>query len=385
MIGLETLLPRRRCLFTGIVLCTVVVAIVHAEEYRLPCSSVRGRLMAKVTVDGKGPYAFLLDTCLQNPVLDTDIAAAFPAAPQAVTPQSQDAGLPPVVQLEGLSFAGIPPHPVLAPAISLKPIAARLGENVQGVLPLFQPGLEATLNFSDASVLWRSLDAATLQTTDANTIVMTIDKTGAPTLPVLINGRHLLPLQIDIARAGSIGLPRRTLESLGMLKEDAPKLRTVNDGGRIETQIRLETAKAAGAILNNPVCSIIEYSEEPGWIGLGFLRHFRLTFNFEFGLVRLENRAEKFFEDAPIVGCGLAPGRWDGQRWQLNVAELSPAWRAGVRTGDVLIAVGDHPIGRENADRVAARLTALEGTVIQCTVARGGAERTVEFTCERLL
>lgn len=357
-------------------------ALAAGDDYVLSCKSVRGRLLAQISVNGSNTYPFLLDTCLQNPVIDPEIASAknLPAEAANANPAPQV----PLVKIDSLTMAGIPPHPLTAAVMELGPLSARLGQSVLGVLPLYQPGLEATLNFSDASVAWRPLDKARLTKTDHNTVSMNIDESGAPLLPVLIDNQRLLRLQIDIARAGAVGLPRRVLEEMHALSGGRPQLRTIMEDRHIQTQVRLESLKVAGALLANPVCTVID-TDEPGWLGLGFLRHFRVSMNFEHGLIRLENARQNLFEDPLISGVGLAPGRFDGQYWQMNVAENAPAWRAGMRTGDALTAVDERPLAGESADRITAMLLVPEGTILNCAYSRNGESLSANLTAEPLL
>jgi hypothetical protein len=355
-----------------------------AADYELVCTAARGRLVVPVAINGSGEYPFLLDSCLQNPVMTPEAASA--SGLRQEYPSVGEAGArTPVVKVEGLSAAGIPAHALTVAVLDLAPLAARLGRPLSGVLPLYQPGLEVSVSFGDASVAWRPLDKARLEKPDHRTVRMVIDDSGAPTLPVLVNQQRMLRLQIDLARAGACGLPRRALEDMNLLRNDTPRLRTITGDGQRQTQIRLQSLLAASATLNTPVCTIIEDDAEPGWVGLGFLRHFRLTLNFEYGLVRLDNARQNTFEDPPIVGCGLTPGTFDGQYWHVNVAEDSSAWNAGIRTGDVLTAVNDRPLAGESADLAASLLTGPPGTPVACTMARDGGLATVTLSYEPLL
>ena len=77
--------------------------------------------------------------------------------------------------------------------------------------------------------------------------------------------------------------------------------------------------------------------------------------------IQLENKKEEVVVAAPIEG--------------------SPAERAGVQTGDVIIAVNGNDIRGDEISKIAERVRGPEGTEVEITVLRGDEER--EFTLER--
>ena len=77
--------------------------------------------------------------------------------------------------------------------------------------------------------------------------------------------------------------------------------------------------------------------------------------------IQLENKKEEVVVAAPIEG--------------------SPAERAGVQTGDIIIAVNGNDIRGDEISKIAERVRGPEGTEVEITVLRGDEER--EFTLER--
>jgi carboxyl-terminal processing protease len=78
------------------------------------------------------------------------------------------------------------------------------------------------------------------------------------------------------------------------------------------------------------------------------------------------------------------PGRWGG--WVTIVAEPipgSPAFRAGLRPGDVISAVDGQSTKDMNGNQVADRLKGPKGTVVHITVTREGYSEPLQFTVTR--
>ncbi len=78
------------------------------------------------------------------------------------------------------------------------------------------------------------------------------------------------------------------------------------------------------------------------------------------------------------------PGRWGG--WVTIVAEPipgSPAFRAGLRPGDIISAVDGKPTKDMNGNQVADRLKGPKGTVVHITVTREGYSEPLQFTVTR--
>jgi carboxyl-terminal processing protease len=80
------------------------------------------------------------------------------------------------------------------------------------------------------------------------------------------------------------------------------------------------------------------------------------------------------------VGIGV---QLEAERDEVVVAapiENSPADRAGIRTGDVLIAVNGESVRGEDISEIVERVKGLEGTAVRLTVLRGDEERRFDLT-----
>jgi len=81
------------------------------------------------------------------------------------------------------------------------------------------------------------------------------------------------------------------------------------------------------------------------------------------------------------VGIGVQLEDRDGRVVVASPIEGSPADRAGIESGDVLVAVNGRSVSGQELDRIADRVKGPEGTRVKITVLRDGEERT--FYLER--
>jgi carboxyl-terminal processing protease len=75
-----------------------------------------------------------------------------------------------------------------------------------------------------------------------------------------------------------------------------------------------------------------------------------------------------------------------GRQWTTTVAEPMPglpAFRAGIRPGDVLVKIDGTPTLDLDGDMVAKKLKGPKGTTVQVTVSREGYDNPLEFTLTR--
>ncbi len=309
-------------------------------------SEFRNRIVVSVMLNGIGPYPFLLDTAIRRPVVAVEVAEYLELSGSARSMPTEDhAGNPFEVTaalLESFSFAGMPEQPETVAIMDLTALSARLGTRIAGILPAYQPGFEVSIDFDGPSVTWRSLAVARLDAPDTQTALTAIDASGAPRVNVRVNGTESIPMIIDINLPVTVAIPEDTLLSLNVISDMTPRIMTVASAWQGETQVRLDSVQAAGALIRRPVCRVMTAGSTPR-LGLDFLRHFRVTLNYEYGLLRLERTGSRILEEASLVGYGIALAHVAFGYWQLQVATGSPAYEAGIRTGDFLIGINEQP------------------------------------------
>jgi len=371
----------------------LVAFVARAGEGPVSITWHRNAVAVSVALNGAGPYSFVLDLGAPHPVVDADVAAflnpeKLPVPPVEAQGPSGHTVTAQVVRIERFAVGDAMARDVTFLVMDLAPFTALFGERVAGVFSGRELGAEAALDLAHrAFTVRRASEALVLDDTASNTISMLADAAGPPTVSAVLNGRHVRPLAIDTTFGATVGLPEPALTELGLLTPDTPRLTldAPSDGTATgHTQIRLERVRVAGAEVLEPVCAVLAPGEQPR-LGLGFLRHFTATVNFDRGLLRLRPGAKPPLRDPPIVGFGLTPARCDGGEWSVWVAQGSPAARAGLASGDVLVKVDDKSVAHLSYAELAARLEAKEGDGLTVTLSRPGGPHTATLVAERLL
>ncbi len=240
---------------------------------------------------------------------------------------------------------------------------------MSGLVPAHQPGFVAVLDFPAESAAWIPLEEG-LAVVETG-LALSVDETGAAMTEVAIGDGNLCAVRIDTVRAEVCALPAETLVSRGLLSEAAPRMVTEFAGHPARTEVRLPQIAWGALRVRNPVCTVLDAG--PGRIGLGLLEHARLHISFELGRVRVEPAPGKtLFVDAPVSGYGLSVAERAAEGWVVGVVRDGPAWLAGVRPGDVLLAVDNRSIPG-TAVEAAALLQAAPDTPATMVFEREGA------------
>ncbi len=87
---------------------------------------------------------------------------------------------------------------------------------------------------------------------------------------------------------------------------------------------------------------------------------------------------------ANFVGVGARLMKEEGLGAKaVAVFEDGPAYRAGLRINDVIIAVDGKPVGDIEVDNIVSRIKGIEGTTVRLSVLRGGAGKPLALTIRR--
>jgi len=113
-------------------------------------------------------------------------------------------------------------------------------------------------------------------------------------------------------------------------------------------------------------------------LGLGFLRRNFVTFDFPRGLFYFKaNKQINQRDKAHMSGLRVL---WIGSDVVAKFVDPgSPAYEAGMRDGDVLVAVHGKPAKDYSSESLRAVMTSAEGEQVTVTYRRGGDERTATF------
>lgn len=348
------------------------------EEPAIACGVARDRLLVPAQINGTGPYWFVLDLGLRRPVLHGGVANAL-----GLTPLAYGDGVDEVcAEVAAFSAGGRPAQPETFAVADLAPLGSRLGTPLAGLLPGHQPGFELTVDFTRATVTWRPLHEARLAGPDLDTTTLKVDEDGMPSIEVAMNGTKGTWCALDLNLDASLRASEDLLESLGALESSSKRLRVLRPGGGPVVQCRVDQLSAGGGTVANTLCDV---RGGPPRLGVGFLRHFRVTLNYEYGLARIEGRGATAYDEAPLVDCGILPHRRVGAYWQLAVAENSPSYHAGIRPGDLLLAINDLPLANASHADLLRLFLAREGDRANLLIQQKGTRRAVTVTAAPLL
>ncbi len=365
-----------------VLLCTLAFA---AGEGGVGFGMPRDMVAVPVTLNEVGPYPFVLDFGVARSVITRDVATYLKL------PIDPGGASQPLAAVRSFKAADLPAQEVACVVMDLSPFSRRLGTPVAGVLSGRDIAGEFTLDFGRDTVTGNAGEEgrAFKNPDDPRAVSIELPAEGLPTVNVLLNGKHAEKMAIDPAFGGVMSAPEETLQPLGLIGDETPRLTVeglADDAPKFlgQTQVRLKSMRVGNAELFDPLCQIAPASE-PMRLGLGFLSHFRATFDFEKRLLRLDPIAKPPLHDPPIVGYGLAPAEFREGRWSVWVAKGSPAALAGMVSGDVLIEVGGEDASNLAYSALAARLAANEGAALGVTFAHGPDRHEVTLNAAKLL
>lgn len=359
---------KRLILLAAAVLCCI-------KTFALPLDVVRGHPLVSVQVNEEGPYPFLLDTCLQQPVVDVTLADLLGLERAPLSSEGAEAAWR--ASVDEIAIDDIPAHAQTVLVTDLSPLQQKLGVPVAGILPAHQPGFEVTIDFANREAVWRPLEKAELQFTNATTFSLKFDDTGKPQVEAVLDGARRTYL-VDSALPDCLAVP---VEDVNAPPER--RRRTVLDAGG---ESYFEEARLDRLQIGQWTClaPVVRLEAGPARLGTGFLRFFRVTLNYEYALLRLESTGPKEFEAPAQIGFGIAPTRFLNGMWSLSVVTGSPAAQAGIAPGDLLTAIDGTPVSEMSAQTLEESLRAAEGQVRTFTIDRNGISTLVPVAAARI-
>jgi predicted aspartyl protease len=352
---------------------------------RVPMSHETRHILVEATVNGDGPHLFVLDTGAGGGGrISTDLAErlGLPEAGRVRVSDGTGRGGDerPLRKVESLSIGGAEWRDVVmldSPGIVR---SAPEGRPIEGILgfALFHD-LLLTIDYAASELI---IGAGALEA-GAHTIAFNGAR-GIPAIDFELGGVTVHG-HIDTGSQGTIIVPAGTIE--GVATTGAPVATAVARSSFntfLIEEARLEgDGEVAGFTLERPVVAFAEIFPQSN-LGYGVLRHFRLTFDQQAGLVRFEKAqpGPVTFKGRRGTGMLIAPPV-EGRPEVASVTPGSPADRAGVRVGDVLVAIGGEPPDASGFGALRERLEGAKG--LEITLERDGAPYTVTLTSESLL
>lgn len=371
-----------RALCTMAVLCLAAAAFA-AEDTPAPLVCVRNRPLVPVSLDENGPYYMLLDLALPRPVISAEVAGYLKL--ETVPGDSPGWNL---VTLRAFQWGGLPAVSKTCVSTDLVLLSGLLGMSVAGIVNPRELGAEMVLDIGRGGFSVHAA-SATVVHDEKDPRVVKMSRVGdLPAVPALLNGTVLRTCVLDTTFGGVIAVSEGLLLELGIALEKEPKLvvqsppgYTGDPEGRV--QIRLKDLRVGVAGIHSPVCTV-EPGTKPPRIGVGFLKHFGATINFDRKLIRWEESAEPA-RGEPIVSCGLTLDAFRGGRWRVWVAAGSPADREGVVSGSELVRVNGKDMSDVSYAEACEALPSDEGKQAEITLMHDTETRTVTLSAEKLL
>jgi predicted aspartyl protease len=323
-----------------------VTARAPAVPCALPVRWEAGVPVVEATVDGRGPFRFVLDTGMSAVALDQTIAddLHLDAVPADIVFEAAEGSFTArrTVRLGELRVGPLVDREVVALVLDLEGLRQASGTGIDGLLPasMFAGGV---LTFEpDCGAV--TYGAGELPPANGGEI---LDVTGRdrPFVAAAVGGSPCRVL-LDTGSTGFLQLPAARVTSLRLRSPPTVTGRSMTAAGVVELRkVRLDETIALGR--HRIAAPIVDVSRsDRALAGMDLLRRFRTTFDFVNRRVRLERQDDAPISTPPVRGPGAGFLRQRGALIVAYVLEGSPACAAGLRVGDRIEKVdGQEPRG----------------------------------------
>jgi Aspartyl protease/PDZ domain len=374
--------------------CSSAPARQRGPLVRVPVGVHSGIVFVPVTIDGKGPFSFVLDSGFENCVIERTLATSHHLE---VGPKEQAAAPGGAIELATingahLAVAGIEIDTPTILALDLKQFAPFFGHAPDGILgydffrsyvvevdyekrrlALFDP---ATFTApANASTL--PIDTASRQPYVTATVVSSDGRRSTGRFEIDTGSMDALCLNTPFARANAIASGTAGLTARGR-----------SLGGETQAVLmRVGALELGGITLPAPIAGVVEDAvNRAGQISGETLRRFTVTFDYSRNLLHLaKNTGFSSPFDLDMAGWLIVASgpKLDGREVFL-VFDHSPAALAGVKVGDALIRVDGRPVASLTLDALRS-LFKMPGKTFQLELNRAGVSHMVTIKTKRLL
>lgn len=319
----------------------------------LPTVDCGGYFLVQITIDGKGPFNFVLDTGATHTAISQRLARELA---KDVTPvegtvrgvdgaADQNLGLVTLDRVAAGEFAALDLDVLV---LDLRSLSATFGVRLDGILGYsFFDGVLLTVDYPRRQV---RAQRGQLPPTDGKRILRATRRS-APYVEARIGDRRV-DLLLDTGKSGGM-----TLDDLSAFPSDQPPTPIGSAVGISGTFLvraaRLrDDARVGDLVLKRPVA--VE-SRGASIVGVDALKQFSLTFDPRGRRVRFDAPAGSPLPPVvfpPVRGIGMAFSYSRGAWLIGELFENSPARDAGVRTGDLPIRINGRRLGELKCSRI---------------------------------
>lgn len=387
----------RRRWFCGLALAafawTPAVAFGDAPDSGVSLTDLAGILVVDATIDGKGPFHFVLDTGAGITVVTPALAETLAAKASGATSMSgmgKNAVNAQTIVLDTVSVGTARQTGVLAAIVALPPALTYQGRfgTIDGVLGYsFLSHYAVTIDVVGDRA---SFVAEPSFEPPASALALPISMNGQ-SIPLVAASADGVPgrFEIDSGNNGDVTIAGSFAKAHAIgAGSRASETRYQGVGGAIDTKrIRLRTLAVGGFVLHRMVAALSQIGSGvlgtgaiDGNLGYDFIHRFVLTLDYPGRRLYLR-KSPAFDAFKPVVGNGIAYDRnADGAFSVAGVTAGSPAERAGITARDTIVAIGGNPVRAMSDADFQAAVDTLPGTGVTYTLDRNGVTRTVTVT-----
>jgi hypothetical protein len=296
--------------------------------------------IVEVTIDGKGPYKFILDTGAAGSVLSQSLvdALGLPVTGEIELGSPIGPGKIPgkMVHLQRLGVGSMVVSDLEVVATDMGSLFGGSDGPVGVLSPGIAPGILATLDYPAGRAVF---SVGELPAPDGASVFEYGDDEELPSVPLTVAGVDAIA-HLDSGTAGGLTLPKSFVEKLPMASPPVE----IGHARTVDREFAVLGAKLNGSVklgrysVENPELRFIDAQDAN--IGYDLLRRFAVTVDAKNHRVRLEEPS------GLPVQTSTAPPRKYGVRLRIEepgVIEVdgtepgSPAERAGLRHGDRIL------------------------------------------------
>jgi len=280
---------KSKILLSAVALALLSVNAIAQSTHILTFDSYGGRPTMEITINGKGPYTFILDTGASGSVIDSNLLEELnieKGRPIRVgSPGSPQAREGYMVAIESASISDFSLPDIRTVALDFKEVFPKfIDDNISGVLSYraFSEYL-ITFDFSQGKLF---LEEKSLNPTEEN--VLPISNTRIIAFDVLLNDENVEG-HIDTGAPGFITAPYSWKDRLKFVDEPVKVDKARLAGGEVDVyEATLNGTVSIGPFtFENPKISLIDTEINAINLGVGFLKDYVFSIDLRNNLIRI--------------------------------------------------------------------------------------------------